>query len=55
MIDTETDRILDGTVLGTGGDEAIHTSLDMMANCPPRTGCGVQSGRVGDRFGGLAL
>jgi pyruvate/2-oxoglutarate dehydrogenase complex dihydrolipoamide dehydrogenase (E3) component len=30
--DAETDRILGGTILGTGGDEAIHSILDMMAN-----------------------
>jgi pyruvate/2-oxoglutarate dehydrogenase complex dihydrolipoamide dehydrogenase (E3) component len=30
--DAVTDRILGGTILGTGGDEAIHSILDMMAN-----------------------
>ncbi len=30
--DAATDRILGGTILGTGGDEAIHSILDMMAN-----------------------
>jgi len=32
VIDAETDRILGGTILGTGGDEAIHAILDMMAS-----------------------
>jgi pyruvate/2-oxoglutarate dehydrogenase complex dihydrolipoamide dehydrogenase (E3) component len=32
VADAETDRILGGTILGTGGDEAIHAILDMMAN-----------------------
>ena len=32
VIDAETDRILGGTILGTGGDEAIHAILDMIAN-----------------------
>lgn len=32
VIDADTDRVLGGTILGTGGDEAIHTILDMMAN-----------------------
>ena len=32
VVDAESDAILGGTILGTGGDEAIHTVLDMMAN-----------------------
>jgi len=32
VVDAETDTILGGTILGTGGDEAIHVILDMMAN-----------------------
>ena len=32
VVDAETDAILGGTILGTGGDEAIHTILDMMAS-----------------------
>jgi len=32
VVDAESDLILGGTILGTGGDEAIHTILDMMAN-----------------------
>lgn len=32
VVDAESDRILGGTILGTGGDEAIHAILDMMAN-----------------------
>ena len=32
VVDTESDAILGGTILGTGGDEAVHTILDMMAN-----------------------
>ena len=32
VFDADTDRILGGTILGTGRDEAIHTILDMMAN-----------------------
>ena len=32
VVDAATDRILGGTILGTGGDEAIHVILDMMAN-----------------------
>jgi pyruvate/2-oxoglutarate dehydrogenase complex dihydrolipoamide dehydrogenase (E3) component len=32
VCDAATDRILGGTILGTGGDEAIHAILDMMAN-----------------------
>ena len=32
VVDADTDRIIGGTILGTGGDEAIHTILDMMAN-----------------------
>ncbi len=32
VVDADTDAILGGTILGTGGDEAIHTILDMMAN-----------------------
>ena len=31
VVDAETDRILGGTILGTGGDEAIHTILDAMS------------------------
>ena len=31
-MDADTEKILGGTVLGTGGDEAVHTILDMMAN-----------------------
>ena len=32
VVDADSDAILGGTILGTGGDEAIHTILDMMAN-----------------------
>ena len=32
VVDAETDAIIGGTILGTGGDEAIHAILDMMAN-----------------------
>lgn len=32
VVDADTDRILGGTILGTGGDEAIHCVIDMMAN-----------------------
>ena len=32
VVDADTDVILGGTILGTGGDEAIHAILDMMAN-----------------------
>ena len=32
VVDAESDLILGGTILGTSGDEAIHTILDMMAN-----------------------
>ena len=32
VVDAERDVILGGTIFGTGGDEAIHTILDMMAN-----------------------
>lgn len=32
VVDADTDAILGGTILGTGGDEAIHSILDMMAN-----------------------
>ncbi len=32
VVDAATDRILGATILGTGGDEAIHAILDMMAN-----------------------
>lgn len=32
VVDAGTDIILGGTILGTGGDEAIHVILDMMAN-----------------------
>ncbi len=31
VVDAETDAILGGAILGTGGDEAIHSLLDMMA------------------------
>jgi pyruvate/2-oxoglutarate dehydrogenase complex dihydrolipoamide dehydrogenase (E3) component len=32
VVDADTDAILGGTILGTGGDEAIHTIIDTMAN-----------------------
>ncbi|UAK23343.1 FAD-containing oxidoreductase [Sphingomonas nostoxanthinifaciens] len=32
VVDADSDLILGGTIFGTGGDEAIHTILDMMAN-----------------------
>ncbi len=32
VVDAESDAILGGTVLGTGGDEAVRTVLDMMVN-----------------------
>ena len=32
VVDADSDAILGGTIYGTGGDEAIHTILDMMAN-----------------------
>ena len=32
VVDADSDAILGGTIFGTGGDEAIHTILDMMAN-----------------------
>ncbi|WP_340313641.1 FAD-containing oxidoreductase [Rhizorhabdus argentea] len=32
VVDADTDAILGGTIFGTGGDEAIHAILDMMAN-----------------------
>ena len=32
VVDADSDLILGGTILGAGGDEAIHTILDMMAN-----------------------
>jgi pyruvate/2-oxoglutarate dehydrogenase complex dihydrolipoamide dehydrogenase (E3) component len=32
VVDKSSDRILGGTILGVGGDEAIHSVLDMMAN-----------------------
>ena len=32
VVDAESDAILGGTIFGTGGDEAIHSILDMMAN-----------------------
>ncbi|WP_395397733.1 FAD-containing oxidoreductase [Novosphingobium sp. BL-8A] len=32
VVDAATDEILGGTILGTSGDEAIHSILDMMAN-----------------------
>lgn len=32
VVDAATDRILGATILGTGGDEAVHAVLDMMAN-----------------------
>lgn len=31
VVDADSDAILGGTILGTGGDEAIHAILDMMA------------------------
>ncbi|PXA84969.1 FAD-containing oxidoreductase [Nostoc sp. 3335mG] len=31
VVDADTDRILGGAILGPGGDEAIHSILDMMA------------------------
>ncbi len=31
VVDADTRRILGGTILGTGGDEAIHSVLDMIA------------------------
>ena len=31
VVDAETDESLGSTILGTGGDEAIHSILDMMA------------------------
>jgi pyruvate/2-oxoglutarate dehydrogenase complex dihydrolipoamide dehydrogenase (E3) component len=35
--DPESRRILGATILGTGGDEAIHSILDMMYACAPYT------------------
>ena len=32
VVDAESDVILGGTILGTGGGEAIHTIIDVMAN-----------------------
>jgi len=32
VVDKVTDRILGGTILGVGADEAIHSIIDMMAN-----------------------
>ena len=32
VVDADSDVILGGTIFGTGGDEAIHTILDMMSN-----------------------
>ena len=32
VVDADSDAILGGTILGSGGDEAIHAILDMMAN-----------------------
>ncbi|WP_313437762.1 FAD-containing oxidoreductase [Novosphingobium sp.] len=32
VVDADSDAILGATILGTGGDEAIHAVLDMMAN-----------------------
>jgi pyruvate/2-oxoglutarate dehydrogenase complex dihydrolipoamide dehydrogenase (E3) component len=37
VVDAETDAILGGTILGPGGDEAIHAILDMMAAGALRT------------------
>jgi pyruvate/2-oxoglutarate dehydrogenase complex dihydrolipoamide dehydrogenase (E3) component len=32
VVDGASDKIVGGTILGVGGDEAIHSILDMMAN-----------------------
>jgi pyruvate/2-oxoglutarate dehydrogenase complex dihydrolipoamide dehydrogenase (E3) component len=37
LIDAETDRILGGTILGIGGDEAIHALIDIMYADAPYT------------------
>lgn len=37
VVDGDTDEILGGTILGPGGDEAIHTILDTMAAGATRT------------------
>ena len=37
IVDGDTDEILGGTILGPGGDEAIHTILDAMAAGASRT------------------
>ena len=37
MVDAETKRILGATVLGTGGDEVIHSILDVMYAKAPYT------------------
>lgn len=37
VIDAETDRILGGTILGIGGDEAIHALIDIMYADAPYT------------------
>jgi pyruvate/2-oxoglutarate dehydrogenase complex dihydrolipoamide dehydrogenase (E3) component len=37
LVDAETKKILGGTILGTGGDEAIHGILDMMYAGVPYT------------------
>ena len=37
LVDAETKKILGASILGTGGDEAIHTFLDVMYADAPYT------------------
>jgi pyruvate/2-oxoglutarate dehydrogenase complex dihydrolipoamide dehydrogenase (E3) component len=37
LVDAETRRILGAAILGTGGDEAIHSILDVMYTKSPYT------------------
>ena len=37
LVDAETERILGASILGTGGDEAIHCILDVMYARAPYT------------------
>jgi pyruvate/2-oxoglutarate dehydrogenase complex dihydrolipoamide dehydrogenase (E3) component len=37
LVDAETKKILGASILGTGGDEAIHSILDVMYTGAPYT------------------
>ena len=37
LVDAETEQILGASILGTGGDEAIHSILDVMYAKAPYT------------------